>query len=191
MLANAESAATLIIGPDLKVRSHSLGWRKFGVSVRGRLTGKRINEIFPSSDLHGYVFDVLASGRPLTGVLVRVETAAGYRYLSANLQPSPANAEKPRRVVMRVVEMEGQLVADGDTGEILEINHTAAAALGASAESLLGKSIWAAEPLRSPEQRSSAFEALERRPYLHLGRFSHRHSGGEKVELEGALIWME
>ena len=89
---------TLIIGANLRVSSDGEGWQALGLGGLGRRSGKRIDELFPSSDLRASILDVLASGQPVEGVLVPIADGGNTRYLCANLSPVPADAQKPSRI---------------------------------------------------------------------------------------------
>lgn len=182
------AAATLIIGADLRVSSGGAGWRALGLRGLGRLSGKRIDELFPSSDLRASVLDVLASGQPVEGVLVPMEDGGKTRYLCANLSPVPADARKPSKVLLQAHELDGRVLADAETGEIISSNEGGARALGSDVETILGKSLWGSEVLTNPEERDSILAGLIRRGSMYLGHFSQRNSTGEAVELEGALV---
>src|ERR1039457_530884 len=91
---NPAAGATLIIGANLRVSSDGAGWRALGLGGLGRFSGKRIDELFPSSDLRASVLDVLASGQPVEGILVPIEDGGKTRYLCANLSPLPADARR-------------------------------------------------------------------------------------------------
>lgn len=154
----------------------------------GRFSSKRIEELFPSGELRASILDVLASGRPVEGVLVPMENGGKTRYLCANLSPLPAGAPKPKQVMMRAHELDGWVLADGETGEIISANEGGAAALGSDAEKIVGKSLWETKVLTNPEERDSIFAELDRRGALYLGCFGQSNSKGEAIELEGALL---
>jgi hypothetical protein len=154
----------------------------------GRRSGKRIDELFPSSDLRAAVLDVLASGQPVEGVLVPIEDGAKTRFLCANLSPEPADGQKPKKVLLRAHELDGWVLADAETGGIISANERGARALGSNMETILGKSLWSSEVLANPEERDSIFADLNRRGSMYLGRFGQGNSTGESLELEGALV---
>ena len=193
MKADTSTAgATLIIGANLRVCSDGAGWRALGLRGLGPFNGKRIDELFPSSDLRASVLDVLASGQAVDGVLVPIEEGGKARYLCATLSPLPANAPKPKRVLLRAHELDGWVLADAETGEIIGSNERGARALWSDVETILGKSLWGSEPLMNPEvmnpdERDSILAGSIRRGSVYLGRFSQSNSTGEAVELEGAM----
>ena len=188
MRADTSTAgATLIIGANLRVCSDGAGWRALGLRDRGRFNGKRIDELFPSSDLRASVLDVLASGQAVEGVLVPIEEGGKTRYLCATLSPLPADAPKPKRVLLRAHELDGWVLADAETGEIIGSNERGARALWSDVETILGKSLWDSAPLMNPDERDSILAGLIRRGSVYLGRFSQSNSTGEAVELEGAM----
>ena len=172
------AGATLIIGANLRVSSDGEGWHALGLGGLGRRSGKRIDELFPSSDLRASVLDVLASGQPVEGVLVPIEDGGKTRYLCANLSP----------VLLRAHELDGWVLADAETGKIISANERGARALGSKVETISGKSLWSSEVLANPEERDSIFADLNRRGSTYLGRFGQRNSTGEALELEGALV---
>ena len=179
---------TLMIGANLRVSSDGEGWRALGLGGLGRRSGKRIGELFPSSDLRASVLDVLASGQPVEGILVPIEDGGKTRYLCANLSPVPAGAQKPKKVLLRAHELDGWVLADAETGGIISVNERGARALGSNVETILGKSLWSSEVLTNPKRRDSIFADLNRRGSMYLGRFVQRNSTGESLELEGALV---
>jgi hypothetical protein len=185
---NPTAGATLIIGADLRVSSDGAGWRALGLRGLGRLSGKRIDELFPSSDLRASVLDVLASGQTVKGVLVPIEDGGRTRYLCANLSPVPADARKPNKVLLRAHELDGWVLADAQTGEIIGANEVGARALGSDAATIPGKSLWESEALTNPVERDTIFAGLTRRGSVYLGRLWQKNSTGEAVELEGALV---
>jgi hypothetical protein len=185
---SAVTGATLIIGADLRVSSDGAGWRALGLRETGRLSGKRIDELFPAGDLRASVLDVLASGQPVEGVLVPMIDGGKTRYLCANLSPLPADARKPSKVLLRAHELDGWVLADAETGEIIRANEGGARALGSDVETIPGKTLWGSEALTNPEERASILAGLNRRGSVYLGHFSQRHSTGDAVELEGALV---
>ena len=182
------AGATLIIGANLRVSSDGEGWQALGLGGLGRRSGKRIDELFPSSDLRASILDVLASGQPVEGVLVPIEDGGKTRYLCANLSPVPADAPKPKKVLLRAHELDGWVLADAETGKIISANERGARALGSKVETIPGKSLWSSEVLANPEERDSIFADLNRRGSTYLGRFGQRNSTGEALELEGALV---
>jgi hypothetical protein len=153
----------------------------------GRFNGKRIDELFPSSDLRASVLDVLASGQRVEGVLVPIEEGGKTRYLCATLSPLPADAPKPKKVLLRAHELDGWVLADAETGEIIGSNERGARALWSDVETILGKSLWGSEPLMNPDERDSILAGLIRCRSVYLGRFSQSNSTGKAVELEGAI----
>lgn len=179
---------TLIIGANLRVSSDGQGWRALGLGGLRRLRDKRIDELFPSSDLRASVLDVLASGQPVEGVLVPIEDGGKTRYLCANLSPLPADARKPKKVLLRAHELDGWVLADAETGEIISANQRGARALGSDVETISGKSLWSSEVLANAGGRDSIFANLNRRGSMYLGRFGQRNSTGESLELEGTLV---
>lgn len=177
----------LTIGADLRVTSAGEGWSSLGLGKVGRLKGKRIDELFQSGDLHASVLDVLASGQAVQGVLIPLAEGETKRYLCANLSPLPAGAKKPNKVLLHAHELDGWLLADAETGEIVGANEGGATAFGSNMETILGKSLWGSEALTNPQERESIFTALNRRGSMYLGRFRQRTQGGD-VELEGTLV---
>ena len=186
--ANAAAGAALIIGANLRVTSHGSGWRALGLRDWGWFSDTRIDELFPSSDLHASVLDVLASGQPVEGVLVPIEDGGKTRYLCANLSPLPPGARKPKKVLLRAHELDGWVLADAETGEIISANEAGAAALGSQVETIPGKSLWGSEVLANPAERDSIFAGLNRTGSKYLGRFWQRNAMGEALELEGSLV---
>ena len=183
--------ATLIIGANLRVSSVGGGWRALGLRGLGRPGGKRIGELFPSGDLRASVLDVLTSGQPVEGVLIPVEDGERTRYLCANLSPVPANSLKPQKVSLRVHDLDGWVLADADTGQILGANESGAAAFGSDPKSVLGKSLWSSDALTDPEERNAVFAALNRSGSKYLGHFRQESECGEALELEGALVLVQ
>ena len=177
------------MGADLRVSSDGPGWRALGLRGLGRLSGKRIDELFPSSELRASVLDVLASGQPVGGVLLPIDDGGKTRYLCAKLSGVPADARKPSKVLIRAHELDGWVLADAETGEITDSNESGARALGSDVETILGKSLWGSEVLTSPVERESTLAGLNRRGSVYLGRFSQRSPAGEVVELEGVLVF--
>jgi hypothetical protein len=154
----------------------------------GPFHGKRIDELFPYSDVRASVLDVLASGRPVEGVLVAIKDGGNTRYLCANLSPVPAGAPRPKRVLLRAHEMDRWVLADAETGEIVRANEGGATALGSDVRTILGKSLWGSEALTNPEERDSILADLNRCGSTYLGRFRQCTATGEALELEGALV---
>jgi hypothetical protein len=187
----ADSAASMVIGSDLRVEKSSLGWRQLGLSTAGRLKGKRIDELFPAADIRAKMLDVLASGQPLENVLLAVAETHGTRYLSASLTPAAADGPKPRKILLRACELAGELVVDEDSGEILEINDAAAEVLGGTREQWMGRAVWESGILNDAGNRRTSLAALERKRAVHLGRFRLSAKRGQQVEIEGALISAE
>jgi PAS domain-containing protein len=187
----AENAASMVIGSDLRVEKSSPGWRQLGFNGTGRLKGKRIDELFPAADIRAKVLDVLASGQALGNVLLPMAGRDGIRYLSASLEPVTADGRKPRKILLRASELAGELLVDEDSGEILEINETAAKVLGGAREQWMGRSVWESGILNDAGKRRVSLAALERRRALHLGRVSLSLVRGQRVELEGALVLVE
>ncbi|MGP8246997.1 MAG: PAS domain-containing protein [Bryobacteraceae bacterium] len=189
--STAENAASMVIGADLRVEKSSLGWRQLGLGGRGRLKGKRIDELFPAADIRAEVLDALASGQPRENVLLPVEKADGIRYLSGSLSPVMANGRKPRKILLRASELAGELLVDEDSGEILEMNAAAAEVLGGARERWMGRSVWGSGILSDAGKRRASLAILERKRILHLGRFALSLERGQQVELEGALVSAE
>jgi hypothetical protein len=150
--------------------------------------GKRIDELFPYSDLHASVLDVLASGRPVEGVLVAIEDGGKRRYLCANLSPAPGGEQRPKKVLLRAYELDGWVLADAETGEIVNANQAGATALGSDMRTVIGKSLWGSLALTNPETRDSFLADLNRNGSTYLGHFGQRNSRGEALDLEGALV---
>jgi PAS fold len=182
------NVATLVIGSDLRVRSSNSAWRQLGLAGQAKATGKRIDEVFPASDIRASILDVLASGESLEGVVIPVGAVGSQRYLCATLQPLSENGAKPREVAMQVGEFEGRIVVEGQGAEIVGMNEVAAKALGTSAAALRGKSVWALDSLGAERISGPYAQALEHRRPRYLGRFSFVSATGKRIELEGALV---
>src|SRR3954452_10856549 len=108
------ASATLVIGPDLRVISTKGDWQKWGIA---RLTqpGKTIHDIFPATQIHAFVLDVLASGQPVHGELIRLTNG---EYLCVSLFPLPANVPKPKKVLLTANVLDAQLYVDEESGVV-------------------------------------------------------------------------
>ena len=178
----------MIIGANLRVSSSGPGWQALGLGRLGRFNRRRVDELFPAGDLRASVLDVLASGLPVEGILVPIEDNGKTRYLCASLYPVPAGAPKPKKVLLRAHELDGWILADADTGEIIRANHGGATAFGSDVESIAGMSLWASPALTKPQDREIVFAALNRSGSRYLGRFRQANAAGEAVEFEGVLV---
>lgn len=187
----AEHVASIVIGADLRVEEFSHGWSQLGLSGTRRLVGKRIDELFPATDIRAQTLDVLASGEPLKNVLLSLQGETGTCYLTASLLPLDTDGRKPKKILLQARELLGELVIDEDTGEILAMNHAAAEVLGGEPGEWMGRSVWKSGILGDAGKRRVSLAMLERKRALHLGRFSMSAARGRRVELEGALVLAE
>jgi hypothetical protein len=187
----AEHAACMVIGADLRVQETSHGWGQLGLRGAGRLKGKRIDELFPATDIRAEVLDVLASGQPLKNVLLPVEGASGTCYLTASLLPVESDGRKPRKILLQANELLGELLIDEDSGEILAMNNAAAEVLRGEPGEWMGRSVWKSGILNDAGKRRVSLAILERKRALHLGRVSLSANRGQQIELEGALVLAE
>lgn len=185
------AGATLIVGADLRVSSSGPGWQTLGFGHLRRFNRQRIDELFPAGDLRASILDVLASGLPVEGILVPIEDNGKTRYLCASLSPLPAGAPKPKKVLLRAHELDGWIVANADTGEIISANEGGARAFGSDVENISGTSLWASQALTKPQDREIVLAALDRGGSRYLGRFRQTNSAGEVIEVEGVLIRQE
>jgi hypothetical protein len=175
---------TLVIGPDLRIVAASAGWQKLGLADSARIVGERIRNIFPGTQFHAAVLDVLASGQPVIGEIVQL---ASGDYLCVSLQPLPPNTRKPKKVLVSAEPWDGQLCVDEESGEIIQANEAAAAVFGMPVEYLIGQCIWSLPPFATPGTKGSTLEALDRKKPVYLGTFKQPSGDGE-VELEAALV---
>jgi hypothetical protein len=181
------ASETLVIGPDLRVISSKGDWRKWGLE-RLAQPGKMVHDIFPATEIYAFVLDVLASGQPVHGELIRLTSG---EYLCVSLCPLPANVPKPKKVLLTANVLDAQLYVDEESGVVLEANEAAGVLFGEPVEYLIGQSIWSLQPFAVEETRRSTLEALTRKNSLYLGAFRLHSKVDAEVELEAAMVLVD
>jgi PAS domain-containing protein len=181
------ASETLVIGPDLRVISTTGDWQKWGMEELAQRR-KMIHDIFPATQIYAFVLDVLTSGQPVHGELIRLTNG---EYLCVSLFPLPANVPKPKKVLLTANVLDAQLYVDEETGVVLEANEAASALFGEPVEYLIGQSIWSLQPFAAEETRRSTLEALTRKNSLYLGAFKLHSKVDAEVDLEAAMVLLD
>jgi len=179
--------ASLVLGSDLQVRGANSAWRRLGLVGLGQVKGKSLEELIPGNDFRDAALNVLSSGEPVEGMVIAFGGAGRERYFSAAIRPQYEIGATPAAVVVELAEFECQIVVEGEAGEIVEINPSAAEALGGPAGGFIGKPIRQVDPFGSVRMAESLARASESPRSYYLGRFHVTGEGGKRIELEGAL----
>lgn len=177
-LLNHAETAWLMVGPDLRASGSSAEWRRLNLPGGITQTRERIDDLFPSSDVRGYVLDVLASGVPAENIVLKMAGEGADRLLCACFHPFPAEG-KPKKVLIEAWKISAYLVLDGVSGEVLEATP--------EAKGLFGNT--PCLPIQSP--LLSGLQMAVRDGSHYLGQFQHQQPDGREVQLEAILALVE